>query len=98
MIIERMLKELEKFDPQGVFANPVTDDIAPGYFSIIRHPMDFSTIRKKLNKLEYLSLYSVRNDLELMCRNCTKYNTGTDRYINNTQKTGLNGKTGVSRP
>jgi bromodomain-containing protein 7/9 len=63
-------------DPIGIFADPVTDDIAPGYSSLIRNPMDFSTIRQKLNKLEYLSLYGLREDLELMCINCTKYNTG----------------------
>ena len=59
----------------------MTDDIAPGYSTIIRNPMCFQTIREKLTKLEYITLYSVRCDLELMCRNCTKYNTGMDEII-----------------
>ena len=33
-----------------VFREPVTDDVAPGYSSIIKKPMDLSTIKKKIEK------------------------------------------------
>jgi len=29
----------------NIFADPVTEDIAPGYFELIERPMDLSTIR-----------------------------------------------------
>ena len=32
-------------DVDGIFASPVTEDIAPGYFSIVSRPMDLSTVR-----------------------------------------------------
>lgn len=35
------------------FNDPVTEDIAPQYFSIISHPMDFKTMRKKLKEGKY---------------------------------------------
>lgn len=40
-------------DPHGFFAFPVTDAIAPGYSSIIKHPMDFSTMKDKIKNNEY---------------------------------------------
>ena len=43
-------------DPDGIFSEPVTDDIAPGYSSIIAHPMDLGTIGKKIQKNLYPSV------------------------------------------
>ena len=43
--LEYLLKLLQKKDTNEFFANPVNDQFAPGYSSIIRQPMDFSTIR-----------------------------------------------------
>lgn len=43
-------------DPQGIFAEPVTDDIAPGYSALISNPMDFSTMAKKIDTLQYQSV------------------------------------------
>ncbi|KAG9337769.1 hypothetical protein JZ751_028267 [Albula glossodonta] len=40
-------------DPHGFFAWPVTDAIAPGYSMIIKHPMDFSTMKDKITTNEY---------------------------------------------
>ena len=74
-MVMKFVNELEKSDPQDVFAMPVTDQIAPGYSTMIRHPMDFSTIKAKCEGLEYESLAAVRFDAHLMCSNCLKYNT-----------------------
>ncbi len=41
---------LYKTDASKLFAMPVTEDEAPGYFSIIHQPMDFVTLRKKLKE------------------------------------------------
>lgn len=35
----------EEIDQEALFAEPVTEDIAPGYFEIIMKPVDLSTIR-----------------------------------------------------
>lgn len=71
----RFVGELEKLDPNGIFADPVTDAIAPGYSTLIRNPMDLSTIKAKLDNLEYPTTVSLRSDMILMLDNCTKYNT-----------------------
>jgi hypothetical protein len=51
-----LLQTLEKKDPQHFFAWPVTDNIAPGYSSIISQPMDFSTMRQKNEDNLYATL------------------------------------------
>lgn len=43
-------------DPHGFFAFPVTDAIAPGYSMIIKHPMDFGTMKDKIVANEYKSV------------------------------------------
>lgn len=43
-------------DPHGFFAFPVTDAIAPGYSMIIKHPMDFSTMKDKIAANEYKTI------------------------------------------
>ena len=55
--IEDALNKLQKLDRTHIFAYPVTEDIAPGYFSVISEPMDFTTIRARLNNNDYLSFY-----------------------------------------
>nr|CAC84085.1 hypothetical protein [Takifugu rubripes] len=44
------------------------------YHDIIKHPMDLSTIRKKMDKGEYNEPQSFATDVRLMFSNCYKYN------------------------
>lgn len=72
--LDHLLTLLEKKDPQNFFAWPVTDAIAPGYSKIISKPMDFSTMRQKVEDNEYGSLKDFSEDFQLMCDNAMKYN------------------------
>ncbi|XP_017069932.1 LOW QUALITY PROTEIN: bromodomain-containing protein 7 [Drosophila eugracilis] len=73
-LLEHLLRFLEKRDPHQFFAWPVTDDMAPGYSSIISRPMDFSTMRQKIDDHEYAALTEFSDDFKLMCENAIKYN------------------------
>lgn len=73
-LLDHLLKALEKRDPQQFFAWPVTEDIAPGYSSIITKPMDFSSIRQKVEGNEYNTLSEFSDDFRLMCENAIRYN------------------------
>lgn len=73
-VLHHLLRTLEKKDPQQFFAWPVTDDIAPGYSSIIFNPMDFLTIRQKIDDHQYGSVQEFTDDFRLMCDNAIKYN------------------------
>lgn len=73
-LLEHLLRGLEKRDPHQFFAWPVTDDIAPGYSKIISRPMDFSTMRQKIDDNEYSTLQEFTEDFRLMCDNAIRYN------------------------
>lgn len=83
-LLEQMLHHLQKKDLHGFFANPVNDQIAPGYSSIISQPMDFSTMKAKLP--DYDNLASFRSDFELVCRNAMTYNTVDTIYYKSADK------------
>ncbi|XP_043483398.1 bromodomain-containing protein 7 isoform X1 [Leptopilina heterotoma] len=73
-LLEHLLKSMEKRDPQQFFAWPVTDNIAPGYSQIISNPMDFSTIKQKIDENNYQTLNDFIDDFKLMCNNAMTYN------------------------
>uniref|UniRef100_A0A8C1X4F7 Bromodomain containing 3a n=1 Tax=Cyprinus carpio TaxID=7962 RepID=A0A8C1X4F7_CYPCA len=44
------------------------------YHEIIKHPMDLSTVKKKIDSREYQDAQSFASDVRLMFSNCYKYN------------------------
>ncbi|UYV80380.1 BRD7 [Cordylochernes scorpioides] len=81
-----LLKNVEKKDNQQFFAWPVSDVIAPGYSSIISHPMDLSTIRKKIDNMEYFNITEFKSDVKLMCENAMTYNRPDTVYFKAAKK------------
>ncbi|XP_024086406.1 bromodomain-containing protein 7 isoform X2 [Cimex lectularius] len=84
--IEYLQRQLEKRDPQQFFAWPVTDQIAPGYSKTISHPMDFSTMRQKLEDNAYPTLTDYINDFKLMCNNAMTYNQPDTIYYKSAKR------------
>lgn len=56
------------------FLFPVTEEDAPGYFGIIKYPMDLSTVKGKLENKQYASSAEFISDLNFIPQNCLKYN------------------------
>ncbi|XP_048224088.1 bromodomain-containing protein 9 isoform X2 [Perognathus longimembris pacificus] len=73
-LLQHFLRQLQRKDPHGFFAFPVTDAIAPGYSMIIKHPMDFGTMKDKIVANEYKSVTEFKADFKLMCDNAMTYN------------------------
>ncbi|RUS70214.1 hypothetical protein EGW08_022024 [Elysia chlorotica] len=73
-MLNYLVKNLQNKDVNGFFAFPVTDTIAPGYSSIILHPMDFSTMTAKIESCEYANVMEFKKDFILMCNNAMTYN------------------------
>lgn len=59
-------------DPYGVFAVPVTEEVAPGYFDVVHNPMDFGTILDTIERYNRFSRYF--EDIELVFANAVTYN------------------------
>lgn len=85
-LLEHLLRSMEKRDPQQFFAWPVTDSIAPGYSQIITNPMDFSTIKQKIDDNNYQNLQEFVDDFKLMCDNAMTYNHSDTIYYKAAKK------------
>uniref|UniRef100_A0A8C2CYP8 Bromodomain-containing protein 9 n=1 Tax=Cyprinus carpio TaxID=7962 RepID=A0A8C2CYP8_CYPCA len=85
-LLEHFLRLLQRKDPHGFFAFPVTDAIAPGYSMIIKHPMDFSTMKDKIDANEYKTITEFKADFKLMCDNAMVYNRPETVYYKAAKK------------
>jgi hypothetical protein len=72
------LKFVRRLDSYSLFTEPVSEDEAPDYHEVIKNPMDFGTMRTKVDSGAYgrgsdavLGLY---NDFMLVFDNCARYN------------------------
>jgi len=69
-------RKMQKHKYGVPFLEPV-DPVAlniPTYFTIIKHPMDLSTIDSNLSKKKYTSIIGYYKDVDLMFRNCFRFN------------------------
>jgi Bromodomain len=55
-ILTSAMSAMKMSDPQSLFLNDVTDEIAPGYSKIIKKPMCISAMEKKVSKNAYETL------------------------------------------
>ncbi|QCE16764.1 uncharacterized protein LOC114164185 [Vigna unguiculata] len=75
-----ILDRLQKKDTHGVFSEPVDPEELPDYHDIIKHPMDFGTVRKKLDEGLYTDLEDFEKDVFLICSNAMQYNSSDTIY------------------
>lgn len=72
------LEKMMKVDKYSVFAEPVTEDEAPGYFDAVSNPMDFGTMTKKVKSGGYgkgsKAAAKLYKDFLLVFDNCLTYN------------------------
>uniref|UniRef100_A0A8C5I161 Bromodomain-containing protein 8 n=1 Tax=Gouania willdenowi TaxID=441366 RepID=A0A8C5I161_GOUWI len=59
----------------SVFLQPVSDDIAPGYHSIVHRPMDLSAIKKNIESGLIRTTAEFQRDIMLMFQNAVMYNS-----------------------
>uniref|UniRef100_A0A8C4F5Q3 Bromodomain-containing protein 9 n=1 Tax=Dicentrarchus labrax TaxID=13489 RepID=A0A8C4F5Q3_DICLA len=85
-LLEHFLRQLQRKDPHGFFSFPVTDAIAPGYSMIIKHPMDFSTMKDKIRNNDYNTVTEFKADFKLMCDNAMVYNRPETVYYKAAKK------------
>ena len=81
-IAKQLMNALWKVRDAELFHKPV-DPVElniPNYFDIIKKPMDFSTVKKKLSNYSYTNLKEYCDDMDLIFNNCILYN-GINSYV-----------------
>lgn len=72
--LQELLAEVLKHPSAWPFTQPVKKCDVPDYFNIITHPMDFGTIKYKLNMGKYQYDEELMADAMLVFENCNTYN------------------------
>ncbi|KAM7492714.1 hypothetical protein LguiA_035635 [Lonicera macranthoides] len=78
--LELILDKLQKKDIYGVYAEPVDPEELPDYHDVIKRPMDFATVRRKLGNGKYTTLEQFESDVFLICTNAMQYNAPDTIY------------------
>ncbi|XP_069437882.1 bromodomain-containing protein 1 isoform X2 [Ovis canadensis] len=74
VLLRSVLDQLQEKDPARIFAQPVSLKEVPDYLDHIKRPMDFATMRKRLEAQGYRTLRELEEDFDLIVDNCMKYN------------------------
>ncbi|XP_053097608.1 bromodomain-containing protein 1 isoform X3 [Pangasianodon hypophthalmus] len=80
ILLRAVLDQLQEKDQARIFAQPVSIEEVPDYLDHITHPMDFSTMRKRIDAQAYSNLDDFEADFDLIIANCMKYNA-KDTYF-----------------
>ncbi|XP_042308603.1 peregrin isoform X4 [Sceloporus undulatus] len=80
ILLRRTLEQLQEKDTGNIFSQPVPlSEVTelyevPDYLDHIKKPMDFYTMKQKLEGYRYLNLDEFEEDFNLIVTNCLKYN------------------------
>jgi hypothetical protein len=82
-VLSTILEEVMKQDAEsgGVFSEPVSKEDFPEYYDQIKTPMDYSTMKAKLENGEYRSAQGMQKDFVLILQNCRKFNAPTSDIV-----------------
>uniref|UniRef100_A0AAY4DCJ0 Bromodomain containing 1 n=1 Tax=Denticeps clupeoides TaxID=299321 RepID=A0AAY4DCJ0_9TELE len=80
ILLRALLDQLQEKDQAKVFSQPVSVTEVPDYLDHIKHPMDFSTMRGRVDGHTYRNLDEFEADFNLIVANCMKYN-GKDTFF-----------------
>ncbi|XP_050590539.1 bromodomain adjacent to zinc finger domain protein 1A isoform X4 [Bombus affinis] len=87
--LQELLSDIRHHRDSWPFLSPVTKDEVPDYHDIISNPMDFGTIKYKLNNNEYETLEHFFSDCHLVFENCQAYNEEHSSVYNYVYRAGI---------
>ncbi|KAK2991624.1 hypothetical protein RJ640_025251 [Escallonia rubra] len=86
-MLEFVLDILQRRDTYDIFAQPVDpkEELiickVEGYYQIVKHPMDFGTMRAKLQEGMYTNLQDFQDDVLLIFKNAMHFNSSATIYF-----------------
>ncbi|VWU51739.1 bromodomain protein, putative [Hepatocystis sp. ex Piliocolobus tephrosceles] len=75
-----LLNKLIAFDKKKIFLYPVNVQYVPDYLNIIKEPMDFTTMKHKIQSFKYKTFQAFEDDFFLIINNCYMYNNENTIY------------------
>ncbi|KAJ8666867.1 hypothetical protein QAD02_008529 [Eretmocerus hayati] len=78
--MHKVLKILKDHEDAWPFTDPVDEQYAPRYYSVVRRPMDLTTMEDKLEEGSYKNVSQFKKDFHLIIDNCKQYNGSENEY------------------
>lgn len=91
-VLGTLIEESIKIDQAtlGIFSVPVPKDDFPEYYELIETPMDYGTMKEKLERGEYRSAQAMQKDFALVMKNCLQFNAPDSDIVREAQRQTLN--------
>ncbi|KAF8941153.1 hypothetical protein EDD21DRAFT_349781 [Dissophora ornata] len=80
VVCYKLLDNFVKRDAYVLFTHPVDVTLVPDYPTVIKNPMDFSTMRAKVDRNFYPNIDEFLKDFQLVCDNARLYNSKETLY------------------
>ncbi|XP_050294423.1 protein split ends-like isoform X2 [Anthonomus grandis grandis] len=78
--MHKILDYVKNHEDAWPFVDPVEEEYAPNYYSIIRRPMDLTKMEERLDQGYYKSFDKFKGDFQLIVNNCRLYNGAENEY------------------
>ncbi|ENN73144.1 hypothetical protein YQE_10199, partial [Dendroctonus ponderosae] len=72
--MHKILDYVKNHEDAWPFVDPVEEEYAPNYYSIIRRPMDLTKMEERLDQGYYKGYDKFKGDFQLIVNNCRLYN------------------------
>ncbi|KAK0548052.1 hypothetical protein OC846_004626 [Tilletia horrida] len=79
-VLDRVITALIRRDTYGFFSEPVDPQEVPGYLDVIKNPLDFGSIRKRVDEQQYKDVESFTADVHLVLQNAKTFNPPDSLY------------------
>ncbi|CAO1626933.1 unnamed protein product [Jaminaea pallidilutea] len=84
--LSNFVQTLVKKDAYGLFHAPVDEREVPGYYTVIKEPMDLKTLGERVSQGQYTTIERFRSDFLLITRNAKAFNPPGTIYHVQAQK------------
>lgn len=91
-VLGALLDEVMEYDKTtsgGMFSEPVPRDQYPEYYEQIKKPMDYGTMKEKIESGEYRSAQAMQKDFILVMQNCVKFNAPNSDVVREARQQAL---------
>ncbi|CAK1555028.1 unnamed protein product [Leptosia nina] len=76
----KVLEQLTSHEDAWPFLDPVEEEYAPNYYTVIRRPMDLHKMEERLDGGHYTDFSIFKADFKLIVNNCRLYNGQDNEY------------------
>lgn len=82
-VLSSLIDEVIEYDKNkgGLFSVPVSKDEFPEYYEQIKRPMDYATMKEKLENGGYRSAQAMQKDFILILQNCREFNDASSEIV-----------------